>query len=77
MPFCLLKLKQNGALKVCCSSKIEPTENTDTCEELGNSSWHFGDSTFARSTDGNRCAVIPLLFTGELLTTDLMIFSSL
>ena len=67
MKFCLIKLECNGSLKVCNTSQLDPTENTDTCIELDNESWKFGDKTFANSAEGKSVVVTPLLFTGEFI----------
>ena len=60
-----LVILANGKLKCCPSSVIEPTENTDTCVELDNENWKFGETTIARTAKGNRIAVKPMMFSGE------------
>lgn len=61
--FVLVKT-ESGRLKACPASAIEPTENTDTCEELNDDVWQYGESTFARTQSGKRVAVEPLYFSG-------------
>lgn len=63
--FSIIKTK-NGQYKKCPASSIEPTENTETCAELSDATWHYGDTTFARTKNGNRVAVEPIFFHGKL-----------
>ena len=66
MKFCWIKVEWSGSLKVCNTSQLEPTQNTDTCIEFDNESWKFGDKTVASSAEG-KSVVTPLLFTGEFI----------
>jgi hypothetical protein len=64
--YVLLKT-QIGNIKGCPVSAVEPTSNTDTCDELCDETWTYGETTFARTSSGKRVAVEPLYFAGKFL----------
>ena len=69
MKFVLMRLLRENkppTLKIAASSVLEPTENTDTCEDFDNNNWHFGEKTVAVTNSGKRVDVQPLGFSGNV-----------
>ena len=65
MSYALVKLA-DGRLRSCPTDSIDPTDDTDTCQEIDNDTWIFGQKTFARKTSGRKVPVEPLFFGGKL-----------